>query len=462
MSSNRSAELDAVVPANLAADVAAEWALCGDPLVGQLVGPYLVTRKLGEGGMGAVYEVVHRSLQRKAAMKVLRAHHAHSPEAAQRFLNEACAVSHIHHAGIAGVFDVGELADGSHYFLMEYLPGKTLGSRLRRYRTDQLCEQLAPTLRLMEQLAATLTLVHAHGIVHCDLKPENIMIVPDPQMVGGERAVLMDFGIARAISEPEAHSSPSADSLNDASRDGNRMGTPLFMSPEQCRGMRRIDGKADVYAMGVLLFRLCTGQFPFMGRLIEILAKHVAEAPPSPRSWNPALSPELDALIVRMLAKVPELRPTMAEVQARLTSLRVEAESMQATVAVTGSSRAHGLTLKVPVVERFTSRWALATGMLLLTILSCCLSVHLSPERSLLRVVPEQVMQHAEPASVGCSLRSLGLSLGSEVGSSGAELRLSGCKVARRFFDGEGRSFGVLEREAKLPQDPRAHALLCS
>ena len=82
MSSNRSAELDAVVPANLAADVAAEWALCGDPLVGQLVGPYLVTRKLGEGGMGAVYEVVHRSLQRKAAMKVLRAHHAHSPEAA--------------------------------------------------------------------------------------------------------------------------------------------------------------------------------------------------------------------------------------------------------------------------------------------------------------------------------------------------------------------------------------------
>lgn len=449
MSSNRSAEMDAVLPANLAPEVAAEWALCGDPLVGQLVGPYLVTRKLGEGGMGAVYEVVHRSLQRKAAMKVLRAHHADSPEAAQRFLNEACAVSHIHHAGIAGAFDVGELPDGSHYFLMEYLPGKTLGTRLRRYRSDQLAEQLAPTLRLMEQLAATLTLVHAHGIVHCDLKPENLMLVPDPQMVGGERLVLMDFGIARPISQPEL-SAHSLDALDDASRDGNRMGTPLYMSPEQCRGTRRIDGKADVYAMGVLLFRLCTGQFPFMGRLIEILAKHVAEAPPSPRAWNPSLSAELDSLIVRMLAKIPAQRPTMAEVLATLTSLRTQAETLRSTVAAEGPNRAPNFTVKIPGVARSTSKWAIATGMLLLTILSCCLSGHLSPERSRLPLVSREATHHAEPAAQGCGMRSPGSSPSREEGSFGQALRASGCKISALASDGNLSFPGASEREAQL------------
>lgn len=396
MSSNHSGELSGSVAKSVsaaaAAELAADWALCGDPMVGQSVGAYRVTRKLGEGGMGAVYEVVHRSLQRKAALKILRPQYAENPDSAGRFFNEACAVSHIHHAGLAGVFEIGELVDGSHYFLMEYLPGQTLGKRLRRYQTDQ----LASALRLMEQLAATLTLVHANGIVHCDLKPENIMIVPDPQMVGGERVVLMDFGIARPISEPEPLPS---DAYDDPSRDGNRMGTPLYMSPEQCRGLRRVDGKVDVYALGILLFRLCTGQYPFMGRLIEILAKHVAEAPPSPRAWNPSISPELDALILRMLSKTPQLRPTMAEVLGSFMQLRTQSEA-----ARPAPDRMPSLTMKVPTAARSTSRWALATGMLLLTILSCCLSAHLTAAQP--RPLPSSLARHAEPAAPACGMRS--------------------------------------------------------
>ncbi|MCE9579867.1 MAG: protein kinase [Deltaproteobacteria bacterium] len=263
---------------------------------GVTIGTYRVLRKLGEGGMGAVYVAEHTLLGRKAAIKVLLPMLSANQPIVQRFFNEARAVTSIADPGIVQVFDFGYHTDGSAYIVMELLEGETMDARLRRIR------RFAPTdaLRLMRQAASSLSAAHAKGIVHRDLKPENIFIVGDPAVTGGERPKILDFGIAKLSGDEPGKMKTQT---------GMVMGTPVYMSPEQCRGAGDIDYRSDIYSLGCVLFTMLIGRPPFEGAGSgELIASHMMIAPPVPSAVLPGLPPAIDDLIARCLAKDPAAR----------------------------------------------------------------------------------------------------------------------------------------------------------
>ncbi|MFO0578632.1 MAG: serine/threonine-protein kinase [Polyangia bacterium] len=184
------------------------------------IGSYRIVRKLGQGGMGEVFEAVHETIERRVAIKLLRPERARNAAAAARFFNEARAVNRIDHPGLVQVSDYGETPEGSIYIVMELLRGETLGQRLARRGRLALGE----VLLLCRQVASVLVAVHEKGIIHRDLKPDNMMFVPDPDTAGGERVKLLDFGIAKLTLEGDAaRVRTSTDML---------IGTPVYMSPE--------------------------------------------------------------------------------------------------------------------------------------------------------------------------------------------------------------------------------------
>ncbi len=273
------------------------------------LGSYTILRKLGEGGMGAVYAGVHEAIGRKAAIKMLHANLAADPAILARFFNEARAVNIVTHPSIVAVYDYGQLPDGAAYLVMELLDGETLSARLARGRS------LLEGLRFARQIASALAAAHAHGIVHRDLKPDNVMIVADPEAVGGERVKVLDFGIAKLARDVAGDSAT-------ATRTGSIMGTPLYMSPEQCSGAASLDGKADVYSLGAVLYHVACGRPPFDGEGVgAILAKQIYEPPVAPRAIDPAIPVGVETAILAMLAKDPAARPTMAEVEQLLGRL---------------------------------------------------------------------------------------------------------------------------------------------
>jgi serine/threonine protein kinase len=263
-------------------------------LKGTQVGAYRILRKIGEGGMGAVWIAEHAMLGRRAAVKVLHREFSNRPDIVNRFFNEARAATAIPDPGIVQIFDFGNHVDGSAYIVMELLEGETLHERLVRLG------RLVPldALRIMGQLAGSLGAAHACGIVHRDLKPENIFLVRDPEVIGGERAKILDFGIAKLIGDQTVKTQTSA-----------MMGTPTYMSPEQCRGAGYVDQRSDVYALGCVLFALVTGRPPFeavcVGDIIVMQLTHLA---PTPSSRVAGIPPEIDGLVARCLAKNPAER----------------------------------------------------------------------------------------------------------------------------------------------------------
>jgi tRNA A-37 threonylcarbamoyl transferase component Bud32 len=262
----------------------------------QKVGAYRIVAKLGEGGMGVVYLGEHVELGHRVAIKVLLPELTRNVDLVQRFFNEARATTRIRHPGIVQIFDFGQAADGSVYFVMELLDGHSLGARLR---AGVLAEGHA--VALVRQVAGALAACHAVGIVHRDLKPDNIMLVADPDIAIGERAKILDFGIAKLADGQYAASLRT--------RTGSVMGTPYYMSPEQSRGAGHVDHRTDVYALGCILFEMLCGRPPFVGEgLGEILGMHQYVAPPAPRTLRPSLSPALEAVILRALAKHPDQR----------------------------------------------------------------------------------------------------------------------------------------------------------
>jgi eukaryotic-like serine/threonine-protein kinase len=278
-------------------------------MIGETFGNYRVTEVIGEGGMGVVYLAEHPGIGRRAALKVLRTGLTDNPELTRRFFNEARAANAIRHPGIVEVFDCGTMPSGVSYIVMELLEGENLSARLRhvgRLRHPD-------ARRIAAQMASALAAAHAAGIVHRDLKPDNLFLVPDERDNALEMVKVLDFGIAK-LGQDAHHNSVRT-------RTGSVMGTPAYMSPEQCRGTREIDHRSDIYSLGVILFEMLCGRPPFVSEGFgEMVHLHISQPPPAPRTIEPTVPEDLERLILWCLAKEPDERvQTMADVHAALT-----------------------------------------------------------------------------------------------------------------------------------------------
>jgi eukaryotic-like serine/threonine-protein kinase len=286
----------------------------GDPLVGTTVaGRYKVIKLLGEGGMGQVYLAEHSAIEKRIALKVLRAEYAHKGEIVTRFQQEAISASRIKHPNVLDVFDFGQLENGCFYLAMEFLEGNDLADELQRSRV-----LTAPrALPIAMQICRALSAAHAKGVVHRDMKPENVFL----QRTGdGEEIVkIVDFGIAQL--KPSNEEAAAASTHRRLTRTGMIFGTPEYMAPEQASG-KHADLRCDIYAVGIILFELFTGAVPFTGEtFLGVLTKHLNEMPPSMRAVYPdlQLSTELEGVVARALAKDPLQRyQTMNELAAAL------------------------------------------------------------------------------------------------------------------------------------------------
>jgi serine/threonine-protein kinase len=276
------------------------------PLVSS-IGAYRVLEELGQGGMGSVYLAEHTLLGRRAAIKVLHPTFSVRPDIVERFFNEARAATSIADPGIVQNFDFG-FHDGIAFIVMEHLVGETLQARIRRLR--RLPE--ADTLRIARQIALSLHAAHARGVVHRDLKPDNVFVVPDPEAGGGERTKILDFGIAKLVDNVDGQHTQT----------GMVLGTPSYMSPEQCRGAGAVDHRADIYSLGCIMFRCITGRLVFEAQGSgDLIAMHLREPPRAP-STLVSVRPELDAIILRCLAKDPAARfQTMHDLALELDTL---------------------------------------------------------------------------------------------------------------------------------------------
>ncbi|MFN2543048.1 MAG: Stk1 family PASTA domain-containing Ser/Thr kinase, partial [Actinomycetota bacterium] len=256
-----------------------------------LGGRYQLEETLGEGGMAKVYRGTDRVLGRTVAIKVLSPNYARDQNFVQRFRREAQAAARMNHPGVVSVYDTGS-DDGTHYIVMEHVQGRTLAQILRA-EGHLLPERAA---EIAEAVAAALSFAHAQGIVHRDIKPANIMITP-----AGEVKV-MDFGIARATA--------SGDTLTQTA---TVLGTATYLSPEQAQG-EPVDGRSDIYSLGVVLYEMLAGQPPFAGDSpVAVAYKHVREDPALPTRVNPSVPKGLEAVAMKALAKNPANRYQSAE-----------------------------------------------------------------------------------------------------------------------------------------------------
>jgi len=280
-----------------------------DPLVGQQVdGRYEILSLLGEGGMGQVYEVRHVSLDRRFAMKLLRRELARDTELPSRFIDEARATASIRHPNIVQITDFGVLPDGLPYFVMELLRGETLGRVIKAGGPIP----AARAVRILQQVASALGAAHAAGVVHRDLKPENIFLVGG--MAGGQASDdvrVVDFGAAKIIGSSRV------------TRQGVVFGTPHYMSPEQASG-HPVDHRADIYALGVIMYEMFTGRVPFEAdTYMGVLTQHMFVQPVPPSQVSPAARElgALEEITLTCLAKKPEERyGAMAELGAALAA----------------------------------------------------------------------------------------------------------------------------------------------
>jgi len=295
-----------------------ESALSIDPLVGSMVGSFRIVRLLGRGGMGTVYLAEHPVIGSKVAIKFLHEAMSSSAELVGRFYDEARAVNLIGHENIVGIFDLNVLPPSRYYIVMEYLDGETMMALLR-------AGPLEPrvTLDILLQLCDALHCAHGSGVVHRDLKPDNVFLL---KRRGKSHFVkLVDFGIAKLRDAPPGAKQTAA---------GMIVGTPEYMSPEQCDN-RPVDARTDLYALGVMAYEMATGQLPFSGRSIaQLLLAHLNEPPIAPRRLNPSVHPRFEAAILKALSKRPEDRfPDMAAFGAAVSAVLDELSRPPAPVA---------------------------------------------------------------------------------------------------------------------------------
>ncbi len=264
-------------------------------LVGQVLADrYRIVRLLGEGGMGQVYEAQHLNINKRFAIKMLRPEVIGSAQSLQRFRQEAWAASSIGHENIVEIDDFATLPSGQVYLAMEFLDGQSLAERIRDGAPLAVEQSAAILIAVAHGLAAA----HEKGIVHRDMKPENVFLA---RKGGRVVAKILDFGIAKMT---------GGDEPSNLTRTGAIFGTPLYMSPEQAKG-KPADARADVYALGVILYELVTGSVPFGGdSSVEILSQHIGAVPVRPTELAPerGIAPTLETLVMRALEKEPDAR----------------------------------------------------------------------------------------------------------------------------------------------------------
>ncbi|MFO0574401.1 MAG: protein kinase [Polyangia bacterium] len=285
-----------------------------DKIVGTVLdGRWRLLRKIGEGGMGRVFEAEHVEIPRRVAIKILHAVYSRTPEVVARFRNEAKAASKIGHPNIVEITDSGTTVDGSFYFVMELLEGVDLAERLKN-------EQRLPveeSLGIAVQVAQALSAAHQVNIVHRDLKPENIFLIPrdgNPNFVK-----VLDFGIAKSLSET---------SEKKLTSHGMAMGTPEYMAPEQAAG-KSSDGRADIYSLGAVIYEMLSGRAPIEGEnLMEILMRKATEDPVDLSQLRPDAPVAVSQSVMRMLSRTPEARPqSMAEAATELSRLLTDLQA---------------------------------------------------------------------------------------------------------------------------------------
>ncbi|MDO9017063.1 MAG: protein kinase [Myxococcales bacterium] len=272
-----------------------------DPFLGRVMaGKYLIDGFLGAGAMGRVYRATQRPLDKIVAVKLLHANLGADQGTLQRFLREAKAASRFDHPNSVAVFDFGIEPDGTAYIVMEYLRGESLDDLIQREGTLSAPRCVA----IMSQVLAALSEAHDAGIVHRDMKPENIMLVSrGGEDVAGETVKVADFGIAKMLDDP---GDPKAAAKLTAT--GITPGSPAYMSPEQAQA-KAVDGRSDLYQCGVILYEMITGEIPFIAdNAIGVIMLHITEPAPSARMRNPHCPEALDAVIARAMAKDPERR----------------------------------------------------------------------------------------------------------------------------------------------------------
>ncbi len=315
---------------------------------GTRLGAYKIEKLLGEGGMGFVYEATHEVLNRRTAIKLLRPELSTEPQVVTRFLQEAKAVNLIDHQNIINVYDYGDGADGSVYFVMEFLEGETLDDLMRKRRPMT----MPLLLHTFGQVAKALAAAHAKQIVHRDLKPANVYVIAredNPYFIK-----LLDFGIAQLRGAHEVKGLTVAGSI---------MGTPQYMSPEQISGAA-VDARTDVWALGVMLYRAATGQAPFKGEGFAELAGKILQEKPKKPSEIVALPATLEKLIASCLErKVEDRCQSVTELLAGLERVKQECKLDDDAILAAVKEDAGAIAEPLPALRSEPTRGSLAGSL---------------------------------------------------------------------------------------------------
>jgi len=375
-----------------------------DEMVGRVLdGKYRIESVLGRGGMGVVYAGLHTLLGKRVAIKILRVQFEDDADILSRFTQEARAASAIGSAHIIDITDFGEVEGGAAYFVMEYLDGEPLSAFMKR--TGPVAPDRA--VSIVEQICRGLQSAHKHGIVHRDLKPDNVFLLRRDDR--SDFVKILDFGIAKV-----------AGAAGPRTRSGMVFGTPHYMAPEQAAG-DPVDGRTDVYALGVILFELLVGKVPFdADSFMAILTKHMYSPTPSLSSMraDPDRSPNLDEIVMKAMNKRPEerwqsmdeLRTALLEVVPLTTTgnllvgsgprpIDTATRPSRSAVAATGSAASAGSSMSLPAAGR-GARIALFAGLPLLAMVGGAIYLAQSPTTTA-PIAPAAIVAPAVPGAAG-------------------------------------------------------------